>query len=327
MELIFELSKQNLELSMFEVKRLMNPRNATLLENYFLAEIKNDFQNIKKNYERLAYTKKASQILSSINNDEFLKTINKLDWENIIDLDFAVRKFDYSQNNSLSEKELADTIWKQIKNPKVNLKNPKTLIEFYFFDEKVIISKQIYKNQNNYLERMPHKRPDFLPISLNPCLARCMVNLSGVQKGVILDPCCGTGGILIEAGLMNLKPIGFDIIPKMIDITKKSLELFGVINYELIVKDALKLEEKYDFIVSDLPYAKNTKKIDLDEFYFAFFKMLNICLGKSAVLTIPTNFDFEGLLVEQNNLRIEGNFEYYIHKSLSKRILVIDSVN
>src|SRR6266508_1848825 len=42
------------------------------------------------------------------------------------------------------------------------------------------------------------------PISLHPRLARTLVNLSRVQDGgTLLDPFCGTGGILLEAGLVG----------------------------------------------------------------------------------------------------------------------------
>ncbi len=41
-------------------------------------------------------------------------------------------------------------------------------------------------------------RPFSLPISLHPKLARALVNLARVPMGgVLLDPFCGTGGILL----------------------------------------------------------------------------------------------------------------------------------
>ncbi len=44
---------------------------------------------------------------------------------------------------------------------------------------------------------------------MSPKLARCMVNLTGVKENdLVLDPFCGTGGILIEAGIMGARVIG-----------------------------------------------------------------------------------------------------------------------
>ena len=47
-----------------------------------------------------------------------------------------------------------------------------------------------------------NKRPFFRPVSLEPRLARAAVNIAaGVNEGYVVDPMCGTGGILIESAL------------------------------------------------------------------------------------------------------------------------------
>ncbi|MBW2993758.1 hypothetical protein KY317_04250, partial [Candidatus Woesearchaeota archaeon] len=72
--------------------------------------------------------------------------------------------------------------------------------------------------------RKPHLKPGFHPVSLNPKLARAMVNLTGIRKGIILDCFCGVGGILVEAGLIGLKPVGYDIDQRMTDASRINLE-------------------------------------------------------------------------------------------------------
>jgi len=57
--------------------------------------------------------------------------------------------------------------------------------------------------KSGFGKRKPHMRPGFHPSSLNPKLARAFVNLTGIRKGTIVDMFCGTGGILIEAGLIR----------------------------------------------------------------------------------------------------------------------------
>ena len=67
-------------------------------------------------------------------------------------------------------------------------------------------------------ERKVQHRPFFSPISLHPKLARVLVNISAIKRDeTLLDPFCGTGGILIEAGLIGAKVIGSDIEEKMIE--------------------------------------------------------------------------------------------------------------
>lgn len=68
------------------------------------------------------------------------------------------------------------------------------------------------------------RRPFSRPISIHPKFARALVNLAGVPTaGTLLDPFCGTGGILLEAAEMGLRAIGFDRDPAMVRGTRTSL--------------------------------------------------------------------------------------------------------
>ena len=71
------------------------------------------------------------------------------------------------------------------------------------------------KSDKRFVARVPKNKPKRHPAMLKPKLARLLVNLTGAKKQ-LLDPFCGTGSILIEAGVLGLKPLGSDIDPKMI---------------------------------------------------------------------------------------------------------------
>ena len=61
----------------------------------------------------------------------------------------------------------------------------------------------------DFNKRKPQHRPFFKPTSMHPKIARLLVNLAHVKAGnTVLDPFCGTGGILIEAALMKMKVSG-----------------------------------------------------------------------------------------------------------------------
>ena len=50
-----------------------------------------------------------------------------------------------------------------------------------------------------------------------PRMARTLVNIAGYNRGdIMLDPFCGTGGILIEAHLLGARVIGSDFDPLMV---------------------------------------------------------------------------------------------------------------
>jgi tRNA G10 N-methylase Trm11 len=66
------------------------------------------------------------------------------------------------------------------------------------------------------------KRDAFVGM-LPPKLAQIMVNLAGLEDGRILDPFCGTGVILQEAGLMGYRVYGTDLAEKMIRYSRDNL--------------------------------------------------------------------------------------------------------
>ena len=81
--------------------------------------------------------------------------------------------------------------------------------------------------------------------------------LTGVTEGdLVLDPFCGTGGILIEAGIMGARVVGADIDERMVEGTIKNLNYCGVKDYEVFQADAREIELPYkvNAIATDPPY-------------------------------------------------------------------------
>ena len=144
-----------------------------------------------------------------------------------------------------SEKNLASYIWDKVKKPKVKLENSKTHIEVFFTKNKVYCCLLLRKLKHSFGERRSHLRPRPSPISLHPRLARAMVHLTGAgENEVILDPFCGSGGILIESGLIGMKSVGYDINKKMIWKSMVNLKHYRIKNYKLGVRDFFKVHKK-----------------------------------------------------------------------------------
>jgi tRNA (guanine10-N2)-dimethyltransferase len=73
-------------------------------------------------------------------------------------------------------------------------------------------------------QRQPTDRPFFQPGSMDPLEARALVNIAGAGPGAtILDPMCGTGGLLLEAGLVGADVVGGDAQTKMVSGTRENL--------------------------------------------------------------------------------------------------------
>ena len=86
----------------------------------------------------------------------------------------------------------------------------------------------------------------------------------------LLDPFCGTGGILIEAELLSMHAIGSDFDPLMVQGSTRNLP-----SASLMIADATQLpfsDHSIDTIVTDFPYGQSVciRKTDtMDQLYAA----------------------------------------------------------
>lgn len=105
------------------------------------------------------------------------------------------------------------------------------------------------------------RRPFDRPVSLHPKFARALVNLSRVPRGGrLLDPFCGTGGILIEAARVGARPHGSDLSETMVEGARKNLAHFDL-DAELRVQDVADVRAwpgVVDGIATDAPYGRST---------------------------------------------------------------------
>ena len=117
----------------------------------------------------------------------------------------------------------------------------------------------------------PTDRPFFQPGSMDPHLARALVNVAGARPdATVLDPMCGTGGILVEAGLVGADVLGVDVQAKMVAGSRENLAaaLGGpdtdapAVNWGVARGDARRLpvaDGAVDAVVFDAPYGRQSK--------------------------------------------------------------------
>ncbi|MEM4336840.1 MAG: DNA methyltransferase [Candidatus Woesearchaeota archaeon] len=325
MTLLFLLSKENLNIAKAEVEALIGEKcaldkNIALFEEKKIKTNKNFTLNVCK---RAAYTHGIFNVLFISNYKNIEKDIKKFNWNKIYKKSFVVRKTGYNKSLIKKENEYAKFIWQKINNPKVNLNGACTKI-FLVCGKKVYVCLMLCETDKSYLLRKPHLRPYLHPTSLNPKLARAMVNFTGAnEEDVICDPFCGSGGILIEAGLMGIKTIGIDISEKMLKMAAHNLKHYKIKNFKLIKKDATKIKINANYVVTDLPYGKGSKITErLEDLYFKFLKNLKNSNIKKSIIGFP-NFVNYKKLVKKSGLKIENQFEQYIHKNLSKIIIIL----
>jgi len=265
---------------------------------------------------RLAYTKKFYRLLFFGEEKDFEQKIINFSWQSIYKKNFLLR---IHNNKKFDEAKLAGIIWKSLKYPKVEVHNPETKIVAVFFGKQFFCMQELWKNTQKFQSRKPHNRPEQHPSSLDPRLARCMVNLADSKN--IVDPFCGAGGILIESALMGLNTKGSDFDKVMVNRARINLEFFGIKTVQIEQKDALKVNLGKSFaIVTDFPYGKNTKVDNLEGLLYKFLKK-TAC--KRIVIGLNDQIPYKKI-IKKTRWRIKKEFSVYIHKSMTKKILVLE---
>ncbi|MDY6768561.1 MAG: hypothetical protein SVW02_00425, partial [Candidatus Nanohaloarchaea archaeon] len=118
---------------------------------------------------------------------------------------FAVRTVRVDDTDA--PRELEENVGRIIDNSSeagVDLEQPQEAFRVYLVDgEAVLCRVQAEVDRGQFEARQNQFRPFSAPVTIHPRLARALVNLSQVERGgSVLDPFCGTGGILLEAGLI-----------------------------------------------------------------------------------------------------------------------------
>ncbi len=210
---------------------------------------------------------------------------------------------------------------------RISFRDPDFVLRAFHLD-RWYLAREIYSMpKESFDQRRSPKRPFFSPISMHPKIARFMVNVSNTPPlGVLLDPFCGTGGILLEAGLLGKRTIGIDLSLQMTSGAKLNLKYFGIRDATIINGNFLDMEisQKVDSIVTDMPYGRNAPmhKQQLKELYKASIVKFSEILasGKRCVLAVSDLDLLEGC---ENFFVTIGIIEHRIHKSLTRHYVIL----
>lgn len=298
-------------LSLLQAKKIERHGEILLVETEKQAEAK-----------RLAFTRAVYEHWFTCPESKLWIQIDAFDWQKHVQGSLAINVHHGKVRNS----QIADRIWHHLENPKANLKKPDFAISFFFIDNKVVCGRLLSSNTERFDERRADKVPAGHPTSCHPRLARALINLTGAPHGSkIIDPFCGAGGILVEAGLMGLRPVGYDISKEMIGRAQRNCE-HAKVECDLDARDATQLYAPEKFVVADLPFGRMSgKKTDeeLIELYTGFLDRLQELLRVRAVLASPDNIDMKKL-VRKTSLKIVDEFSHYVHGTLTRKIIVLE---
>ena len=312
-ESFFVLSKDYLELATDEViaiaKMYDRFSKIKIISNLIIIQSKTNWNEIAK---RATFVKTSGQILRKMSG-------LFLDEENIGVLKnaktFVCRIINLSSNQfdvPELESSMGDMISK-FSHAKVQLENPDITVYLIFTNDE-----NFFGFSKRVKEQIRPKKIKKYPHELDWKLTRVMINLIGIEKGkTICDPFCGTGTTLLEAESMGIHGIGLDFDEKICEIARQNLKAnkytSKILNTEF--QELSKMSDKFDGIVTDLPYGTASKTSEKpQEILKKFFLILP--KKKKVAIMYKKELDF--------NSKLSGLKKYHIyrHKSLTRTILI-----
>jgi tRNA (guanine10-N2)-dimethyltransferase len=312
-ESFFILSKDQIELAIDEIIAIakMYDRFAKIkvISNMVIIQSKINWSEIAK---RATFVKVSGQILRKMSglflDDENLEVLKNAKTFVCRIINLSSKQFNIPE----LENSMGDMISK-FSHVKVELEDPDVTVYLIFTDEENFFgfSKQIkIKNRPKKVKKYPHE--------LDWKLTRVMINLIGIKQGeTVCDPFCGTGTTLLEAESMGINAIGLDFDKKMYEIAKENLKVnrYKSKIFNLDFQEMVKISEKFDGIVTDLPYGKSSKTSEKPE---EILKRFISIIPKKKKIAIMYKKELG------NNLKLKGlkKYEIYRHKSLTRTILI-----
>lgn len=204
---------------------------------------------------------------------------------------------------------------------KVDLVRPDLEVRIVLSDRLHLFLTRYAVDRTSFEQRKVAERPFFSPISLHPRYARALVNLTRVKRGErLLDPFCGTGGILIEAASIGVRAVGSDISPEMVEGCKDNMRHFGLEWDEVEVADVGSIDEVFDdvtAVATDPPYGRSasTRREPVQDLYAralpAISKILAPGSGAGVVLPRPCPSSHENLVLRESH-------HQRVHRSLTR---------
>ncbi len=262
--------------------------------------------------------------------EDIMDTVSRADIRFDGTYSIRVRRIkDYSKVNTESMERRIGGIFYQ-RGAHADLKNPEIAFRVLLTGDKSIFGYIAASIDRGAFEaRKPHYKPFFYPGVLMPRVARALVNIAKPEE-YLFDPFCGTGGILVEAGLIGIKAIGGDVQRKLLLGAKMNLDYYGI-DYSLMYQDACRMalcDESVDAVVTDPPYGRSAaiKAESLEYLLTGSLNEIYRVLKKRKRAVFISERKIEDIAEEAGFRVIESHLQR-VHKSLTRRISVLEKKN
>ena len=205
----------------------------------------------------------------------------------------------------------------------VSLQKPDEVYRLIITARRCYFGRVMYSiDRGSFGYRNPMRRAFFHPGVMMPILARGLVNLAGVNAGdLLVDPFCGTGGVLLEGEMLGAHVLGSDMDLAMLKGCRENLPAAQLFQADATI---LPLGDKtIDAVVTDLPYGQCVciRAESMEHLYSSSLAEIRRILKPGGRAVVVTHVDIDDLAAE--NFTIIGSYRQRVHKSLTRRILVL----
>ncbi|WP_114576116.1 methyltransferase domain-containing protein [Saliphagus sp. LR7] len=287
----------------------------------------------------LAYTRRASELIghtdANVESARALLAAGAPDREGSV----AVRARDVRGTAGISTEEAERVLGTCLvdRGFAVDLDDPDHVLRAVFSGEVCALGWLAGESVRDFGSRAPTGKPFFQPGSMDPLLARAVANVAGAGPGaIVVDPMCGTGGILVEAGLVGSDVVGIDAQAKMVRGSRENLAHYlarGVADgsplgepgtFAVARGDATRLplaDGAADGVVFDAPYGRQSK--------IARHRLADLVAGALAEARRVAD---RAVVVGDRSWAdaargagwaVESAFERRVHRSLDRHVLVL----
>jgi tRNA (guanine10-N2)-dimethyltransferase len=284
-------------------------------------------ETISDRLQRLAYTHSASVIVGQADASvaSARETLESVDLERAGTV--AVRARDVRSSAGVDTQDAERELGRVLvdRGYAVDLDDPDHELRALFAGDVCVLGWLAAESTRDFGDRQPTDRPFFQPGSMSPLLARALANLAGARPGAtVLDPMCGTGGILLEAGLAGARVVGVDAQEKMVAGARENLAYFLDGGFDVLRGDASSLPiatDAVDGVVFDAPYGRQSK-VEGEEPAGLVAEALQDA-GRAADRAVLVADRSLADLARAAGWTIENEFVRHVHRSLDRHILVL----
>ncbi|MFB6092906.1 MAG: methyltransferase domain-containing protein [Haloquadratum sp.] len=212
----------------------------------------------------------------------------------------------------------------------VDLDDPDHELRVCFAGDVCLVGWLVAERDAAFGSRAPTDRPFFQPGSMAPMDARAYVNLAAgpaLPDATVLDPMCGTGGLLVEAGLVGARAVGADAQAKMARGAAENLAHYlppSADDWDVVRGDATELPfdaQAADAVVFDAPYGRQSKIAghELDDLVAG---ALSEAARVAPACVLVADRPWADAATDAG-WTVEARFERRVHRSLARHVHVL----